>query len=124
MLEKIWSLRDSGDVEESVGELLSALYELDPALLPNVVSNMLRQETGETEAGLVWFDLMSPLAGIHRERLHKFIGKHHPDMPVVALLQNAGKWETAPEEVREFASKKEFVSNDTPCFLTKSLISS
>jgi hypothetical protein len=94
-----------GEIPEKIDihEMLWELYEIDPVILVDWVKE-------ETDCPTIWFDLMSPLAGEHREKLQGEIKRSNPNMPILALLNNSGKWETPPEAHQIFDSKQKFVS--------------
>jgi len=96
----------SGDFSRDVDihKMLWRLYETDPIIL----IQWLKQKTLDP---IVWFDLMSPLAGEHRIKLQKEIIKNHPNMPILSLIRNAGKWETPSEAHQIFLGKERFISN-------------
>ena len=95
----------------TVEKFLDRLYHSDPENLPPVVIREIFSKGEELSLDLVWLDLMSPLAGDHRARLHGSIKKLQPDMPVLAPFHNSGKWETAVEPERIFKNKFEFISS-------------
>ena len=90
--------------EIDIQTMLWEFYEIDPVFLTEWVRS-------KTDKPIVWFDLMSPLAGEHRKKLQGEIKTNHPDMPIVSLLRNSGKWETPPDSHRTFRSKQQFVSD-------------
>lgn len=102
--------RQISDNEELNDEsFLFKLYELDSKIL----GNQLVQKAilgGSNPLGFVWIDMMSPIAGIHREMMHKFLKENAVDLPIINPFANAGKWDTAVCPKSRFSTKLEFLS--------------
>lgn len=97
--------------EPTVEEFLDRLYNSDPVNLPPLVQDILSPLGEENSVDTIWLDIMSPLAGDHRDRLHNAIKEFQPDMPIIVPFRNSGKWETAVEPERVFKNRFEFISH-------------
>ena len=100
--------------------LLENLYNSDPRNLPPIVANILHAIDSKDSVGMIWLDTMSPMAGIHRDRLHSSIKLEQSEMPIIVPFRNSGKWETAVEPERIISTKQQFISKILGLSLDKS----
>ncbi len=94
---------------DGISGFYTGMYESLVRHLPPEALSKTMEQTDQTPAGIIWLDLMSPLAGPHRAELLDMGTRYRPEMPIITPSANSGKWWTPRTREAMFPDKLDFI---------------